>query len=102
MDDIENMRSITRRAYLGAYIIGPYGINSSEKTHKQFFRTKQTKVYSAMILLAHSTKDTKMAGLPNLAHQWLRSASVIALARPQAPHAKIAMRLGCNLLESLD
>lgn len=43
--------------------------------------------YSVITLSAHSTSETKMAGLPNFAPQFARSASVTPRAREQAPHA---------------
>jgi len=43
--------------------------------------------HSVMILSAHSTRDTKIVGLPNFAPHWLRSVSVTPLARLQAPQA---------------
>src|SRR5215470_5283069 len=43
--------------------------------------------YSVMILSAHSTSETKILGLPNLAPYSFKSASVTPLAREQAPHA---------------
>ena len=41
--------------------------------------------YSAMMRSAHSTKETKAAGLPNFAPQFARSFSVTPRAREQAP-----------------
>jgi hypothetical protein len=46
-----------------------------------------------MIRSAHSTNDTKIAGLPNFAPHWLKSASVTPRAREQAPQEKIGMCL---------
>jgi hypothetical protein len=46
-----------------------------------------------MIRSAHSTNDTKIAGLPNFAPHWFKSASVTSRAREQAPQEKIGMRL---------
>ena len=42
---------------------------------------------------AHSTSETKIAGLPNFAPQLFKSASVTPRAREQAPQEKIGMRL---------
>ena len=42
---------------------------------------------------AHSTKETKIAGLPNFAFQLARSLSETARAREQAPQAKTGMCL---------
>lgn len=42
---------------------------------------------------AHSTMDTKTAGLPNFAPHWFKSASVTPRAREQAPQEKIGMCL---------
>jgi len=49
--------------------------------------------YSVMIRSAHSTNETKMAGLPNLAPHWFRSVSVTPRAREQAPQEKIGICL---------
>ena len=46
-----------------------------------------------MMRSAHSTSETKTAGLPDLAPHWLKSASVTPRAREQAPQAKIGMCL---------
>jgi hypothetical protein len=46
-----------------------------------------------MIRSAHSTSETKIAGLPNFAPQLARSASVTPRAREQAPQEKTGMRL---------
>ena len=43
--------------------------------------------YSVMILSAHSTSETKIFGLPNLAPYSFKSVSITPLAREQAPHA---------------
>jgi hypothetical protein len=45
--------------------------------------------YSVMMRSAHSTKETKTAGLPNFAPHRLKSVSVTPRAREQAPQAKI-------------
>jgi len=50
-----------------------------------------------MILSAHSTSDTKIAGLPNLAPQSFKSASVTPRAREQTPQEKIGMCLATAL-----
>lgn len=42
---------------------------------------------------AHSTSDTKIAGLPNFAPQLIKSVSVTPRAREQAPQEKTGMRL---------
>ena len=44
--------------------------------------------HSTMIRSAHSTRVTKIAGLPNFAFQLLRSVSVTPRAREQAPQEK--------------
>jgi hypothetical protein len=44
--------------------------------------------YSVMMRSAHSTSDTKTAGLPNFAPQSFRSVSVTPRAREQAPQEK--------------
>ena len=48
---------------------------------------KQFGGYSVIILSAHSTSETKIFGLPNLAPYSVKSASVTPLAREHAPHA---------------
>ena len=53
--------------------------------------------YSVMMRSAHSTSETKIAGLPNFAPHWLKSASVTPRAREQAPQANIGMRLATTL-----
>src|SRR5215475_1825218 len=50
-----------------------------------------------MILSAHSTKETKIFGLPNFAPYSARSASVTPRAREQAPHALIGIFLVTSL-----
>src|SRR5215471_8444225 len=47
--------------------------------------------YSVITLSAHSTRETKMVGLPNLAPQGARSDSTMPRARLQAPQAKIGI-----------
>jgi hypothetical protein len=54
-------------------------------------------VYSVMIRSAHSTSDTKIAGLPNFAPQSFKSASVTPRAREQTPQEKIGMCLATTL-----
>ena len=49
--------------------------------------------HSTMMRSAHSTSETKMAGLPNFAFQVLKSPSVTPRAREQAPQEKTGMRL---------
>src|ERR1700747_743004 len=49
--------------------------------------------YSVMIRSAHSTSDTKTAGVPNFAPHWFKSASVTPRVREQAPQEKIGMCL---------
>ena len=53
--------------------------------------------YSVMIRSAHSTSDTKIAGLPNFAPQSFKSVSVTPRAREQAPQEKIGMCLATTL-----
>ncbi len=47
--------------------------------------------YSVMMRSAHSTSDTKIAGVPNFAPQSFRSISVTPRAREQAPQEKTGM-----------
>ena len=47
--------------------------------------------YSVMMRSAHSTSDTKIAGLPNFAPQSFRSISVTPRAPEQAPQEKTGM-----------
>jgi hypothetical protein len=44
-----------------------------------------------MILSAHSTRETKIAGVPNFAPQVAKSVSVTPRAREQAPQEKTGM-----------
>jgi len=55
--------------------------------------------YSVMIRSAHSTRDTKIAGLPNFAPHWFRSASVTPRAREQAPQDKDRNVFGNNFFD---
>jgi hypothetical protein len=50
-----------------------------------------------MIRSAHSTSPTKIAGLPNFASQFFKSASVTPRAREQAPQANTGMCLATTL-----
>ena len=61
------------------------GMDAFEQTH------------SVMIRSAHSTSDTKIAGVPNFAPHWFKSASVTPRAREQAPQEKIGMCLATTL-----
>lgn len=45
-------------------------------------------VYSVITRSAHSTSDTKIAGVPYFAFQYFKSSSVTARAREHAPHEK--------------
>ena len=56
--------------------------------------------YSDMMRSAHSTRETKMAGLPNFAFQFARSFSVTPRAREQAPQAKTGMCLATTFSRS--
>ena len=49
--------------------------------------------HSVMMRSAHSTSSTKSLGLPHLAPQLVKSASVTPRAREQAPQEKTGMRL---------
>src|SRR4029077_14425475 len=49
--------------------------------------SRRVEGYSVMILSAHSTSETKILGLPNLAPYSFKSVSITPLAREQAPHA---------------
>ena len=51
------------------------------------------RTYSVMMWSAHSTRETKMAGLPNFAFQFARSFSETPRAREQAPQAKTGICL---------
>jgi len=51
------------------------------------------RTYSEMMRSAHSTRETKMAGLPNFAFQFARSFSETPRAREQAPQAKTGICL---------
>jgi hypothetical protein len=56
-----------------------------------------TRIYSEMTRSDHSTKETKMAGLPNFAFQIARSFSETPRAREQAPQANTGMCLATTL-----
>src|SRR5271156_5777337 len=51
------------------------------------------RTYSEMTRSDHSTRETKTAGLPNFAFQFVRSFSETPRAREQAPQAKTGMCL---------
>jgi hypothetical protein len=53
--------------------------------------------HSVMIRSAHSTIETKIAGVPNFAPHWFKSASVTPRAREQAPQEKTGMCLATTL-----
>src|SRR4029077_5848376 len=55
--------------------------------------TTRMSAYSVIMRSAHSTMETKTAGLPNFAPHWLKSASVTPRAREQAPQEKIGICL---------
>ncbi len=55
--------------------------------------SRDAKTYSAIMRSAHSTRETKMAGLPNFALQVARSFSETPRARLHAPQAKTGMCL---------
>jgi hypothetical protein len=50
-------------------------------------------IYSEMTRSHHSTRETKIAGLPNFALQFVRSFSETPRAREHAPQAKTGMCL---------
>ena len=68
------------------------------KAHENCFERRQNRFgsapddYSVIIRSAHSTSETKMAGLPNFAPQLLRSVSVTPRAREHDPQEKTGMR----------
>lgn len=47
--------------------------------------------YSTMMRSAHSTREVKIAGVPNFAPQYFKSASVTPRAREQPPQGKTLM-----------
>jgi len=53
--------------------------------------------YSVMMRSAHSTMDTKIAGLPNFAPQSFRSASETPRAREHAPQENTGMCFATTL-----
>ena len=57
------------------------------------FRQETSSRHSVIIRSAHSTSETKTAGLPNFAPQLLRSVSVTPRAREQAPQENTAIFL---------
>lgn len=54
---------------------------------KSRFTTAFLAAYSVIIRSAHSTSDTKIFGLPNVAPQFVRSSSVTPRARAHVPQA---------------
>jgi hypothetical protein len=56
-------------------------------------RIRAVASHSTIIRSAHSTSDTKIAGLPNFAPQVSKSVSVTPRAREQTPQAKTGMCL---------
>ena len=54
-------------------------------------------LYSVMIRSAHSTSETKIAGVPNFAPHSFRSVSATPRAREQAPQEKTLMRFATIL-----
>src|SRR4029453_8059197 len=52
--------------------------------------------HSTMMRSAHSTKETKIAGLPNFAPHCVKSLSETPRARAHAPHAKIGTRFATS------
>ena len=65
---------------------------AGDRAHNAFFAALH-RYYSEMMRSAHSTRETKVAGLPNFAPQFARSFSETPRAREQAPHAKTGMCL---------
>ena len=63
------------------------------KAERANSKDKTCRVHSVMMRSAHSTKPTKMAGLPNFAPHCVTSASVTPRARLQAPQAKTGICL---------
>ncbi len=63
------------------------GLSSRRRASPPTRESRRIELYSVMILSAHSTSDTKILGLPNLAPYSFKSVSVTPLAREQAPHA---------------
>ncbi len=61
------------------------------------FKTISAGRYSVIIRSAHSTIDTKMAGLPNFAPQPFRSVSETPRAREHDPQEKTGIRLATTL-----
>ena len=54
-------------------------------------RSVPSELHSTIIRSAHSTSETKIAGVPNFAPHWLKSVSVTPRAREQAPQEKMGM-----------
>src|SRR3979411_2363011 len=73
--------------------MGPRPLLSGESRKRE----KICAPYSVITWSAHSTKDTKIAGFPNLAPKFDRSSSVTPRAREQAPQAKMGTFLAASL-----
>src|SRR5580704_3123296 len=74
------------------------GVEGGSKTaHSSSDHNAPREFHSTIIRSAHSTSETKIAGLPNFAPQGFRSVSGTPLARKQAPQAKIGMCLATTL-----
>ncbi len=54
-------------------------------------RSGPSELHSTIIRSAHSTRETKIAGVPNFAPHGFKSVSVTPRAREQAPQEKIGM-----------
>ena len=54
-------------------------------------RNTSSEFHSTMIRSAHSTSETKIAGVPNFAPHWFKSVSVTPRAREHAPQEKMGM-----------
>ena len=67
-------------------------LDAVEEAHLAETRLAIMRFHSTIIWSAHSTRETKIAGLPNFAPQLFRSASVTPRAREQAPQEKTGMR----------
>jgi hypothetical protein len=61
------------------------------------FVADRTDFHSTIIRSAHSTSETKIAGLPNFAPQVIKSVSVTPRAREHAPQENTGMCLATTL-----
>ncbi len=82
-------RTAPQPASCGATRLKPCGLVIARRKRAKIRSMPASRRHSVMMRSAHSTSETKIAGLPNFAPHWARSASVTPRAREHAPQAKI-------------